>query len=196
MPNAVSPILGITLLNDNQNGAERLVNQAILVIEVQIAGGNWIEATAPPGSPTNGTYRVVIATATGVFTGQEGKLAIYWNGIWYFFACPFPRRWSSTEHLTGEYREGSPVYSKSFTLTGVANGFNAVAHSISGTIDFTKLITCEACVLLAGAGAAGGAASTLGFNLGWTLDATNLTIDLSGVGGSTNAKARITYCKV
>lgn len=41
--------------------------------------------TAPPGSPAQGARYIPAATATGAWTGQEGKVASYVNGSWYFF---------------------------------------------------------------------------------------------------------------
>lgn len=140
---ATSPNLSLTLLADNQNGAEILVNEAILVLDCIIGGGQIIEATAPPGTPVNGDKRLVIATATGVFAGQEGKLALYWDTVWKFYDIPLPNHWSTTQEVkTGRYEDGEDIFRKSFIIAAGPNGLSAPttvtqAHGV-GTIKLNK----------------------------------------------------------
>lgn len=46
------------------------------------------DLTAPPGSPADGDTYLVKATATGAWTGQDGKIAYSADGAWRFYA-PF-----------------------------------------------------------------------------------------------------------
>lgn len=132
---SVTPKLGLTLLIEDQNGAEIIVNEALLAFDTLVGGGTLTEATAPPGSPTNGTLRLVIATATGAFTGEEGNVALYWDGAWKFFPLPLPKHWSTTEVNTGIIRDGSPVYRKIVSLgSGVSASSKSVAHGITGLV--------------------------------------------------------------
>ena len=42
--------------------------------------------STPPGSPTSGDLYLVGASATGAWSGQEGKIALYNAGTWVFYA--------------------------------------------------------------------------------------------------------------
>jgi hypothetical protein len=41
--------------------------------------------TAPPGGESNGDRYIPLATATGAWAGQEGKIAAYQDDAWYFY---------------------------------------------------------------------------------------------------------------
>lgn len=41
--------------------------------------------TAPPGGESNGDRYIPVATATGAWVGQEGKIAAYQDSAWYFY---------------------------------------------------------------------------------------------------------------
>jgi hypothetical protein len=131
---ANTPNLNIPLLAENQNGAELLVNNALVLLDSVVgSAGDIAEASSPPGTPSNGDRVFIVPTASGVFAGQEGKLGIYLDGTWLFFDSPFPNIWSSTEHQTGEYRFGSPVYSKTLIiLAGPNAGTVSSPHGITG----------------------------------------------------------------
>lgn len=138
---ASTSTLGLTFLTAGQAGAEILVNLNSIICDVVLAGTQVTEATAPPGSPVNGDVRRVVAPATGVFAGKEGKLAIYWDGTWYFRPesgnFPFPKQWSTLETPLGFQRDGSPVYSKVIDLgqgPSTAPYIKAVNHNITGLL--------------------------------------------------------------
>jgi hypothetical protein len=42
------------------------------------------DLTAPPGGETDGDAYMPTATATGAWAGQEGNIAHYWGGGWFF----------------------------------------------------------------------------------------------------------------
>jgi hypothetical protein len=79
-----TPNLGIDYMTDGQAGAYIVVNDALNIIDalIQLSIKDRDLAT-PPASPANGDRYLVVATATGAWTGQEGKIAAYYDG-WIF----------------------------------------------------------------------------------------------------------------
>lgn len=78
-----TPRLGMTELTENQAGASAVANLAWRRLEaVMCATIVDRDLTAPPGSPTEGAVYIPAATATGAWTGHEGKLLVYLSG-WY-----------------------------------------------------------------------------------------------------------------
>lgn len=73
-----TPKLQMPELVVGQAGKELTHNQALAVLD-QLAQAVVVDKdlTAPPGSPANGSMYIVAAGATGVWSGQSGKLA-YW----------------------------------------------------------------------------------------------------------------------
>ncbi len=45
------------------------------------------DLTAPPGSPSDGDRYLVAASATGAWSGQDGKIAAYQDGAWAFYSA-------------------------------------------------------------------------------------------------------------
>jgi hypothetical protein len=45
------------------------------------------DLTTPPASPSNGDTYIVAAGATGAWAGQDGNIAYYYGGTWYFHAA-------------------------------------------------------------------------------------------------------------
>jgi len=81
-----SPIGGLSYHVPGEIGSETTVNANYNRLETMA----WLlikdrDLTAPPGSPANGDAYLVAATATGAWTGQEGKIAVYYDG-WVFVA--------------------------------------------------------------------------------------------------------------
>lgn len=194
-----TPQLLLTLMVDNQNGAEILFNEALLALDAIVGGGQVTEATAPPGSPTNGTTRLVIATATGTFTGKEGKLAVYWDGAWKFFTVPLPGHWSTTEVRAGLWRDGEEAYQKVVDLSSGPNAtVKSVAHGISG-LDLAKPITFECSAYSSTAAHALPGPGYFDPNTGQSyqlrIDGTNVlweaNFDMTGY----TMKVRLRYCK-
>lgn len=73
-----TPKLQMPELVVGQAGKELTHNQALAVLD-QLAQAVVVDKdlTAPPGSPANGSMYIVAASATGDWSGQDGKLA-YW----------------------------------------------------------------------------------------------------------------------
>lgn len=80
----------------------------------------------PPAAPTEGDAYIVAASATGVWAGWEGDLALYVDGSWYrLVAVPGMRVWDlAADELV--VRIGS-----SWTSLAVAMGFLAQAEAVS-----------------------------------------------------------------
>lgn len=87
-----SPLFEFDYMAEGQSGGEVLFNDS----------GNRNEAlsqlviqdsqTAPPVSPNNGEVWYVDGTGTGDWTGQDNKLALYYDG--WLFATPFEGMWA------------------------------------------------------------------------------------------------------
>lgn len=222
-----TPRLGLTELVDSQASAWATANDLALGLEAFILAKVLDrDLNTPPGSPTRGDTYIVGPSPTGAWTGKAGYLTTYSNG--WIFAAPvgglviyvvdektwfayssvesawhqFQAIWSTSETFTGEYREGSKVYEKSFSLSPLptaAQGFLPYAHGISG-IDFGKMITIEGSVNNAGIGFSAPlnfpAAGPIPVNANVIVDATNFyfgtNFDLSS---GWTAKIRLRYCK-
>ncbi|MFG6637183.1 DUF2793 domain-containing protein [Sulfitobacter sp. 1A12126] len=82
--------------------------------------------STPPGAPSEGDTYIVAASATGVWAGWEGDLALYVDGSWYrLVAVQGMRVWDlAADELV--VRIGS-----SWTSLAVAMGFLAQAESVN-----------------------------------------------------------------
>lgn len=81
-----TPKLGLTYLAASQAQKHVTVNDALRQLDglVQASAADK-DLTAPPGSPSPGDAYIVAAGATGVWAGQDGKLAVYHDTAWYFY---------------------------------------------------------------------------------------------------------------
>lgn len=81
-----TPKLGLTYLEASQAQKHVTVNDALRQLDglVQASAADK-DLTAPPGSPSTGDAYIVAAGATGVWAGQDGKLAVYHDTAWYFY---------------------------------------------------------------------------------------------------------------
>lgn len=79
--------LGLTTLTAGQASAELAVNEALRKLDavVQLSVKDR-DLTAAPGSPTEGDRYIVGASATGDWSGHDGKVAAYLNSAWTYFA--------------------------------------------------------------------------------------------------------------
>lgn len=152
-----SPVLDITYLVDEQNQAEVKVNELINRLEV-IAALKILDRdlTAPPGTPSNGDVYIPAATATGAWAGEEGNLAIYYDGwtflspyggmkafvhdekIWIGYSSqesewhPLQRTFSTTAYWTGEYYGANKVYEKTIDFGSLPDTTTkSVAHGLT-----------------------------------------------------------------
>ncbi len=74
----------MTLVEQSQSQKEVTVNQALTRIDAFINNGAKSRTTStPPGSPTSGDIYIIPVSATGDWTGQDGKLA-YYDQSWKF----------------------------------------------------------------------------------------------------------------
>lgn len=159
------------LLEATQANAHATVNRLLNLHDVGLAGGLRIidrDLTTAPGSPSNGdTYLIPASGLSGVWASYASKIAIYFDG-WYYFTplsgmigfvsdekvwigySSVESQWhylqdsdSSTEHWTGKYRAGSKVYAKTISLGTLPNATTVnTAHGIS-SIDFSKGVKIE-----------------------------------------------------
>jgi len=126
------------------------------------------DLSTPPGSPSDGDAYIVKATGTGAWAGEDGNIAVYYSG-WYFFGPeggmaayvkdektwwgyssqesawhPLQRYHSTTEQWTGRYdRTGSKIYCKTVDCGAMPNTTNSTdAHGISN-LDVDKRILAD-----------------------------------------------------
>lgn len=146
-----SPNLGYSLIAEGQSGAHIKFNEHVVLTDIFHGGIDGLTLlTAPPGSPANADVYLVDSPATGTWTGEEGKVAIYHDGAWRFFAMP--SIWSTTEQATQLYRDGAQVYTKVISATPpttadiapyVGTYVDVTAHGITG-LDLTKPLKISA----------------------------------------------------
>jgi hypothetical protein len=69
----------------NQAQKEVTHNESLWALDAILGSGVKSRIATPPGSPAEGDCHIVIATATGAWAGQEGKIAQLQNGAWIFY---------------------------------------------------------------------------------------------------------------
>lgn len=148
-------------------GADTIFNEAVDSFDrFHLPVVKSMTTTAPPGSPSTGDGYVIPTGATGVWSGNVGKVTIYgendWiykdasavmqvfdearKGVWCYSPVEsewYPRDmyWSTTEHWTGRYFGGSKVYAKVLPFGALPNNTTKNhAHGITG-LDFSKPIS-------------------------------------------------------
>lgn len=82
---ATDPIIGITLMAQNQDDRYLTVNDSIVILAA-LAGGraNQVLLNAPPGSPAEGDVYVCGTAPTGAWASNAEDVAIYYNSAWVF----------------------------------------------------------------------------------------------------------------
>jgi hypothetical protein len=92
-------------LEVNQAQKEITHNEALNVLDVFVQAVVKSQAAAPPVTPEPGDAHIIIAPATGAWTGKEGQVAYYQGGTWYFF-MPFAglRVWDKASQVALVYK--------------------------------------------------------------------------------------------
>lgn len=135
---ADTEILAVTELASNQKTPEVTVNAALRQLEGMLVHVKSWTTTAEPGSPTAGDVYIVPSGATGTnWSGQDGKIAHYYNSAWTFYApTEGLRLWADDKDRPVKY-DGSawgyltitpqfPTSSKSGNYTVTASDAGAV----------------------------------------------------------------------
>lgn len=82
---ANSPTLGFSYFGATQQDADVKVNDLINRLESLLRGVKDRDLATPPGSPSNGDAYIVAASGTGAWSGEDGNIAMYYDG-WLFIA--------------------------------------------------------------------------------------------------------------
>jgi hypothetical protein len=137
-----TPKLALPELVVGQAGKELTHNQALAVLD-QLAQAVVVDKdlATPPVSPSNGAMYIVAASATGAWSGQEGKLA-YWLtsvGAW-TFATPVNgwSVWVSDEAVRYELKAG--VWAVVSTGGGGAGEANTASNLGAGAGVFSSKV--------------------------------------------------------
>lgn len=96
-----TPVLGLPEMTPAQAGKYITFNQALHELEGKLVRVLSRTTTAEPASPVEGDAYIVPAGATGAnWTGQDGKLAVYYAGAW-TFTTPLEgvRVWVASEDI-------------------------------------------------------------------------------------------------
>jgi len=108
-----TPLAGLKTMPTGVNKNEAIFNEAIVLMEALLYRGAQSRAfTAPPAgspSPANGTIYLLpegSPTATGDWSGQEGKLAVYYNGWRFIPPAEGLTVWIIDELQMVQYRSG------------------------------------------------------------------------------------------
>lgn len=114
-------VSGLATPSSNQDAANKAyVDSQVAAIKPSLEFQDSVisQVTAPPGSPSTGDRYLVIATATGAFTGQENKIAQY-NGSGWTFHVPTTGTFVSVDDVANAlfYYGGSSWTQKSLGST-------------------------------------------------------------------------------
>ncbi|MBY0408381.1 MAG: DUF2793 domain-containing protein [Rickettsiales bacterium] len=81
---AITPHLGLTLVEQSQAQKEITVNEALSRVDALLNTGAISRAVAtPPGAPLAGDVYIVGASATGAWAGKSGQIT-YFEQVWRF----------------------------------------------------------------------------------------------------------------
>jgi hypothetical protein len=146
---ANSPFLDFTLLTEGQYQKEITVNNALIILELIAAGGVIDrDLTAPPGSESEGDAYLVADSATGDWSGHDGKIAIYLNGG-YFLVVPVAglRLYVQDENVMLAYNGTSwqtlEITTQMFPITDiVGTTHTATASNLGALIQFDSASAC------------------------------------------------------
>ncbi|MDA5194959.1 DUF2793 domain-containing protein [Govanella unica] len=96
-----TPRLKLPYIRANQAQKEVTHNSALNMVDAMVmAVVEDRDLVAPPLSPGEGQMWIVAAGATGVWSGQSGKLAHFIGGAWVFYVVPDGARvWIRDEQL-------------------------------------------------------------------------------------------------
>jgi hypothetical protein len=97
---STTPHLGLPLIAAAQAQKHVTHNEALIVLDAlaQLAVVS-ASLTAPPATPAQGDRYIVAAAATGVWAGQSGKIAAFYDGAWRFFTPE--SGWTAFNQATG-----------------------------------------------------------------------------------------------
>jgi len=160
---------GLPLLEAAQAQKHVTMNEALARADALAAArAEAVGATVPPGSPAEGDLYALGASATGAWTGQDGRLALWLNGGW-DYTDPFAGQalWDAATGAVMRYdgtawREGPVAMSAGGAVTGSV--IVETDHTISaGASSTTAVIIPDKAVVIGVSarvtGAIGGAAS-------------------------------------
>lgn len=135
---STTPRFGLTRLVANQATAEVVVNSNENIVST-LLGLSFINmtTTAPPGSPVEGDCYLIAASATGVWTGNDGKVATYFGG--WVFIIPVSGTEAFDQATLNDYRfDGTSWLGRPLRGSAALN-FPSVAAS--GSADLTITMT-------------------------------------------------------
>lgn len=81
---STTPRHGLPMLFSGQSQKEITLNEALTVIDFLLSGTVEGVRSDPPPAPATGQAWIVSNTASGTFTGHEGKIAGWTEGGWRF----------------------------------------------------------------------------------------------------------------
>jgi len=118
---AVTPHIGLTLVEQSQAQKEITVNQAFSRIDALLnTGAATLSLATPPALPAAGDVYIVAASPTGAWAGKAGQVA-YFDTLWRFVV---PRAgmtlWVSDAALLYTYNGTGWVASGGSAFTGAA----------------------------------------------------------------------------
>lgn len=80
---ATSAHLALTLVTEGQASGETTVNECIRILEALVFQ-KGVDRSNSPGTATEGNVMIVGPSGSGLWSGQNNKIAIYMSGAWKF----------------------------------------------------------------------------------------------------------------
>lgn len=153
-----TPRLGITQLEEDQALPEAVANEADLILE-QMASMAIVkdkDLATPPGSPAEGDAYIVAASATGAWTGWEGRIAFYASGWIDITPIEGTEAYVQDENVKYSY-SGSAWAASSAGVTvedeGSSEGTGITTLNFTGSGVSVTVTGAEAEIIVPGAGA-------------------------------------------
>lgn len=149
---------GLPLLDAAQAQKHVTVNEALARTDaLSAARVESAVLSVPPGAPVDGEVYIVGPAATGVWTGADGKLALYVNGGWEIVEPFFGQRvWIADERAAAMFLDGAWVRGHAAGSLGGAATLVRIAevdHLLSAaTVSTTAAIIPDMAVVLGATG--------------------------------------------
>jgi hypothetical protein len=136
---SATPRFSLPLLFSGQAQKEFYVNEAHALADALLHAACEGEAADPPATPAEGQAWLVADSATGAWTGMDGKLASYQAGNWLFAAPNDGMR--LFDRSTGQFIFFHGGWQRPVTPAGASGGTTVDSEARAAIADLVSALT-------------------------------------------------------